>query len=70
MMPEMGGDGNVGRGMPRPTLRSRSCGGLRWGDAAQGGVGPHMVVIVLPVRQDGPGMIDRAEQRLVEAFVS
>jgi hypothetical protein len=30
----MGSDGNVGRDMPRPTLRSRSCGGLRLGDAA------------------------------------
>lgn len=37
---------------------------------AEGGVGPYAVIVVSPGGQDGPGVVHRGEQRLVEALVA
>jgi|GEM_PF-6589981 len=55
-MPEAGGDGKQGWGMPQPCLRRGLGGDFGRGETAEAGMGPRVVVVVLPIGQDSTGM--------------
>lgn len=67
VMPETGGDRKRIRGMPRTRLRCGDFGGRR---AAEAGMRADVVVILPPIGRDPPGVPERQEQRLVQAFVA